>query len=172
MIDCMFTRWSPGIGDPTVLGWATFLAYGIAALACIGAGRRGDRVFWLLAALLLALMVNKQLDAHVGLTALGRCMAQSQGWFDYRRLVQGTVAIGMLALSLAAGVMVLRRLWPYRLALAGFACLLGLVALRVARVMHLDDAIGIDLRPAAGIAALELVGIGLVAIAALRHAGR
>ena len=63
-------RWRPGIGDPTVLGWATVAAYGVGMVFCVLAARRsrrnvGDRVaplWWFLAAMMLVLGINKQLD--------------------------------------------------------------------------------------------------------------
>lgn len=73
---CVAERWSPVIGDPQITGWVTVAAYVVAALMSAAVwlrlkGRRG-RVFWAMVALLLAaLAVNKQLDLQSALTAAG-----------------------------------------------------------------------------------------------------
>lgn len=96
---CVAERWSPAIGDPQITGWVTVAAYVVAALMSAAVwlrlkGRRG-RVFWAMVALLLAaLAVNKQLDLQSALTAAGRCLARAQGWYGERRLVQlGFIAV-------------------------------------------------------------------------------
>ena len=104
---CIFTQWTPGIGDPNLVGWLTVALYLIAAgLACTVATQlqpqgieRRERLFWFFAAgLLLALGVNKQLDLQSLLTATGRCLAQAQGWYDARHDVQRTFILGLIAL--------------------------------------------------------------------------
>jgi hypothetical protein len=57
------------------------------------------RGLWLtLVPLLGFLAINKQLDLQTALTATGRCMAQAEGWYDNRALVQiGFIAGLMLA---------------------------------------------------------------------------
>src|SRR5580693_6074196 len=78
-------RWKPGIGDPTVMGWVTVAAYFVAVIGCFLAawreplpdGTRRPRSrpskFWLaLAALMVALGINKQLDLQSLATQIGR----------------------------------------------------------------------------------------------------
>ena len=82
-------RWHPGIGDPTFLGWFTAFSYLAAAWLCRRAGRRVRgkhpdarrmRLAWsLMALLMLALGINKQLDLQSWLTYVGKDMAIQQG---------------------------------------------------------------------------------------------
>ena len=68
-------HWSPGIGDPSVMGWVTVALYLVAAWLCFLCSRRSrvlarrasgarwePRLWGLFALFLLALGVNKQLD--------------------------------------------------------------------------------------------------------------
>src|SRR5688500_4566551 len=87
--------WSPGIGDPTVGGWATVALYAIAAVVCFRVGRRHRRLprpelflYRLLALGLVALGLNKQLDLQTAFTELGRMAAVEYGWYADRRRIQ------------------------------------------------------------------------------------
>jgi len=176
--DCVAMRWGPGIGDPTALGWAVVLAYGLMAVSCLSAGfaRPGAErgVFAVLAGLAIILMLNKQLDLHVALTALGRCVAHAQGWFGARRLVQGVFVLGLIAGLMALiwfGVGMVRRdlsrLWP---GLLGIICLVVYIALRAGGLYHLDDLFGVAILPGALTYGLEFTGIALISLTAWRAA--
>src|SRR5688572_10854983 len=123
-------RWRPGIGDPTVMGWVTVACYLGAAFLCWraatkGVASRNVRWFWTgLAALLLLLGINKQLDLQTAVTFIGKDFAKATGWYEHRRIVQG-IFIVFIALFGAAATAAL--FWLYRremkrigLALAGF----------------------------------------------------
>lgn len=181
-MDCIFATWSPGIGDPHPMGWVTVGVYLLAGLAAALVARRGafpaasrgrERMFWTLAALLLLfLSVNKQLDLQSFMTAAGRCMAQAQGWYENRRVVQ----VAFILVLAGTGVLVflgLMRLLRGTLARTGLA-LLGLVlvtvfvVIRAAGFHHMD--VLIDTR-VAGMRMnwlLELPGPLMVLAAALR----
>ena len=87
-------NWSPGIGDPTVGGWITVVLYFLAAVSCWVIARKLDhdtqerRIWWSISILFLALGINKQLDLQTALTEAGRVLANFQGWYAKRRLVQ------------------------------------------------------------------------------------
>jgi hypothetical protein len=182
-LTCAFTQWSPGLGDNNLMGWLTVVVYLVAALAAAGAARslsgsmpeaRRERAFWwIAAAVLLALGVNKQLDLQSLLTMIARCHAQLSGWYDMRRVVQevfiflvaggGLVALGLLALLLRG---ILGRVWPALLGL-GFVCVF--VVVRAASFHHVDMLLG---SYAGGVKLnwlLELPGPTLVALVALRR---
>jgi hypothetical protein len=96
-------NWSPGIGDPTWIGWITTVAYFIGAALCIPAFRRAwanwrsSAPGWLMLAIALVLLgFNKQLDLQILLTEIGRSLAQHYGWYQQRRTIQ-TAFIAMLA---------------------------------------------------------------------------
>lgn len=156
-------RWHPGIGDPSLLGWATVAAYAVAACLCgiaarraLGIGRtvaslapveaanqRALAAFWLGACALLALLgVNKQLDLQSLLTQVGRDLALAQGWYQGRHRVQAAFVAGLAALGALGGVAIawwLRRV-IVRVAgpLLGLAVLTTFVVVRAASFHHVD----------------------------------
>ncbi len=175
---CISGRWSPEIGDPTVMGWLTVAAYGVAGLACLLAARRSlEPRFWVILGLvMLALAVNKQLDLQSALTAMGRCIAQMQGWYEERREVQRRVIIGLIAA--AVGLMLLM-LWAMRRNLArvlpavvGTAFVLGFVAVRAAGFHHMDAFISMTIGSARMNWVLELTGIVLILLNAMWRLAR
>lgn len=178
-------RWQPAIGDPTLMGWVTVLAYATAALLAFksaSAVRRdpahasieaGLSRFWAtLALFLLVLGINKQLDLQTLFTQLARDLALAQGWYAERRRYQlifiAAVAtagvLGTLGLAFALR-QIAAHIW---LALVGIGFLVSFVLIRAASFHH------VDLLLRAGPVRLnwvfELTGIGLIALAALRSA--
>ena len=174
---CAAARWTPGIGDPTAWGWITVLVYAGTAGLCAAAARRApvgrEVMFWaVLAAGLLALAVNKQLDLQSGLTAVARCLAQADGWYEERRRVQlafvaGVAAIAMIGAIGAAWFMrrSLGRVWP---AVFGVVLVLGFVAIRAAGSHRMDALIGQGALGVTVNAALEVGGTLLIAFGAAR----
>lgn len=178
---CALTRWSPGLGDPTAMGWVTVAVYLAAAAVALvvalqapfpAASRRREHRFWaLLAAVLLALAVNKQLDLQSYLTALGRCLAQHQGWFDRRRMVQEAAILGLLVVMAVFAVALWRRmrgtLARSGAALAGLVLVLGFVAIRAVGFHHVDALIKLDVMHLRMNWLLELTGPVLISLAGL-----
>ena len=145
ILTCAGARWSPGIGDPTLYGWATVGVFAVAALLCalLAASPEGrpERALWIALALLMAaLAVNKQLDLQSALTAAGRCVSQDQGWYDARRGVQALFTLAVGAASLAGLVLLavamrrhLARTWA---ALLGAGFVAGFVLVRAVSWGH------------------------------------
>ena len=135
------------------MGWLTVALYaatcGLAlhiAARGVFAGRTAgrERLFWyMLGLIMLLLAVNKQLDLQTLLTAIARCMAQIQGWYDTRRSVQiGFIAVVLVVALIVLGIMsvVLRgTLRRNGLALVGLIFVLGFVAIRAAGFHHIDQ---------------------------------
>jgi hypothetical protein len=183
VIGCGLERWDPGIGDPTAMGWVTVAVYTVAAIlaalvvvqAPFPARSRGrERAFWTVAALTLAfLAVNKELDLQSLLTAMARCAAQAQGWYDERHAVQLEF---IMALAAASGIAFVVLLWLLRgtwrrsfVPALGLAFVTGFVLVRAAGFHHVDRLIGMTL-PGTGFRAnwaLELPGPLLVAATAI-----
>lgn len=140
ILACITDRWFPMIGDPHLMGWLTVAFYALTAV--LAARVLGSvavvgrvRLFWGLVMLAMAfLAVNKQLDLQSALTALGRCIALRDGWYDTRGPFQRRVllALGLGALAvLAAGLYVLRRdLRRNLVALLGLSFVAGFVMMR------------------------------------------
>lgn len=170
LVNCVFTSWSPTLGDPTVMGWVTVVCYLAATVLSAFTsysliGRQ--RVFWLgLTVLLLALAINKQLDLQSALTEAGRCLAKAQRWYEERQSVQVKFIFWVMATSLVAALLsawVMRhdlgKIW---LALVGLAFLVAFIAVRAAGFHHFDRFIGFAFGSIRMNWVLELGGIAAI----------
>jgi hypothetical protein len=176
-------RWRPQIGDPSFMGWFTVAAYALAALAAALTAARPalqrpgepwrERLWWGVAAGLALLCVNKQLDLQSLLTDIGRVIAREQGWYEHRRDFQkwavAGVALGAAALGLGF-IWRFRRFWlSHKLLVAGVFFLLTFIGVRMVSFHHVDQVLGLR---AGGMKInwlLELTGIFLVTLAAVRE---
>ena len=153
-------RWWPGIGDPSILGWVTTVAYfvtvGLCGAYALRAGkyrdgrRRSDDgrivhrssssrpssyVFWWSVFVFMLLMgFNKQLDLQLLVLQVGRQLSKEQGWFAERDAVRKAIILGFgftgLALMAWLG-WTCRRVWRrYFLAVSGIAFLVIFVLIR------------------------------------------
>jgi hypothetical protein len=140
--------WSPGIGDPTVAGWATTFLYFATVIQIWRVMRRIDSVsfectVWrLLLVCRLALGVNKQLDLQTAFTEIGRIVAHKQGWYDDRQEVQKMFIAG-LCVAAAAGCVAIAAVAHHmprstRLALCGIVVLTAFVLIRASSFNHVD----------------------------------
>ena len=168
-------RWCLGIGDPSLGGWLTVAAYLIASVLCWrcavkAAGRDGGaRVVWcLLAALLLVMGVNKQLDLQSWVTQVGSDTVRAHGW--PKRVVQmwfiaGVAVAGPAVLGLALWL-ARRSLRQLALALVGVLFLVCFVMVRAVSFHAIDHMLGTRFAGAKLNWILELCGIGCVALCA------
>lgn len=168
---CFQDSWSPTIGDPSLVGWFTVAAYALTAFLtarlAFGKGGRPERVFWLMLFVLLAfLTVNKQLDLQSALTALARCMAKVQGWYESRRGVQTGFILSLLGASavflLILAVTMWRHLRRTWMAVLGLVFLTGFVAIRAVGFHRFDVLIKSDVAGVRVNWLLELGGIALI----------
>jgi hypothetical protein len=167
-------RWSPGIGDPTVLGWFTVVLYALGTWECYrvmtthsGLLRPGERVLWrILVYGLLALGINKQLDLQTALTEIGRIFAAKQGWYERRSEVQRLFIYSIATfatLAVFAMAFFARKAPPATLlALAGSICLLSFVVIRAASFHHFDLFIDSDIFGVKMNSILEMGGICII----------
>jgi hypothetical protein len=182
LVDCALESWSPRLGDASIMGWVTTGIYLLAAMAAAAMALRGrfptpserrERVFWMLAATLLAfLTINKQLDLQTFFTELGRCMSHAQGWYDNRRAVQRAFIIavagsGVVGLALV-GVLLRGTLARTGLAVLGLGFVSLFVVIRAASFHGMDALIGSWIGGVRVNWALELPGPLLVLVVALR----
>jgi hypothetical protein len=172
--------WSPGIGDPTILGWLAVVAYFVSAFMCwrtrsaaVRKEERGSARLWSIFSIgLIMLGVNKQLDLQTALTELGKVMAHSQGWYEQRHLVQ-LVFIGgaaLFALAVFAFIVYSARheLKRLQLALVGIAGLGLFVVLRVSLFHRIDRFVDFEVGSHMGIM-LELASIMLIILGAVSY---
>jgi hypothetical protein len=172
--------WEPGPGDPSFAGWAIFTSYLVVAFFLWRTGRseksRGQNplLWYQLAGGCLFLALNKQLDLHNAVTAIGRNLARQEGWYENRRAVQLVFIVFLLAGLAGAVWWTLRHLgsgWKrHRLTLAGMLVLFGFIALRAASFHHLDSALRVEFATVRLHAVIELTGIWLLFFAARRTA--
>ena len=167
-------RWSPGIGDPTVMGWLTVVLYALGAWECYrvvtthsGSLRPGEsKLWWILVYGLLALGINKQLDLQSALTEIGRIFAAQQGWYERRHNVQilfiyGIAAIAALAVFALA--FLARKAPPATfVALTGSVCLLSFVVIRASSFHHVDLFINSEIIGVRMNSILEIGGICII----------
>ena len=162
----------------SVMWWVTVAAYwGTAVLCVISALRlrpnapRAANLWWLLAASMAVLGINKQGNLIGRLTTEGRLLAWTGNWYQSRVWLQGALVV--LIVLLAAGVLVwlLRRLRPLSAgqmtAVVGVMALLGFALLRAVSLHAIDAFL---FRPVLGVYPnwlVELGGIALVAVPAL-----
>lgn len=174
-------RWEPGIGDPTVVGWITVVAYGIAAVLSLRCARRTtvglEHWFWVATTVALVLLgVNKQLDLQSLFTQTGRDIALQQGWYMQRRAVQGAFIAALVAFGIAAlasMLFLLRRLdRTVGHAAIGMALLVLFVIIRGASFHHIDQFVGSSFEGVRFNWILELSPLVLISIAAVRRRRR
>jgi hypothetical protein len=172
-IDGWLGSWSPGIGDPTVAGWLTVIAYFAAAALCfraahrLGARHYGEVMFWrLLAFGLAALGINKQLDLQSAVTELGRWLVRHNGLQDQKRELQRWFIEAVLVIAICLGIALV---WSIRrspgatkVAAVGVCALLTFVVVRAASFHHFDHLIGVRLLGLKLNWVLELGGIFVV----------
>ncbi len=181
----MTVDWEPSIGDPTFLGWATVVAYFATAGLCIHTARRvamrvpesqvgRQRWAWVMVALLLiALGINKQLDLQGLLVAVGRSLAERGGWYEERRRVQLLFILVILLLSASGFTGLLwvarRRLNGYGWLLAGTAGIIAFVVVRAISFHHFQDFFAFPIGGVKTHRLLELSAISLLAMAAFKR---
>jgi hypothetical protein len=169
-------QWHPGIGDPTIGGWLTVVAYFVAIVLAVRAARssaapRVRGFWWVSAAILLLLCINKQLDLQTWLTEFGRRTAIDDGWYDQRAVVQRLFIAGIVLAGIAAAAvtawLVRKHLGELWLALAGGCFLIMFVIVRATSIHHVDQLLGMTFGETPVNWILEIGGILTIAAAAL-----
>ena len=179
---CVSDRWQLAIGDPNTIGWAICATYALAAsLAVIvlwvspfeAVHRSREKILWaLIAGLMAALALNKQLDLQSLMLAAGRCLAQEQGWYDNRRLVQRDFIFALIAATTIAGmatIWLLRGIVQHNLiALLGLASLVGFILIRGGHLFHIfvPEQVSLDILLHDATTALELLSPVFIIVAA------
>lgn len=176
-------EWSPGIGDPSAIGWLTVLAYFLCAYFSFRVLKYSDRVFdppimrqkvlWLFITVAIGFLgINKQLDLQSLFTATARYLALEQGWYQDRRALQVAFIYSIAALGLVfmlGLILVYKRvLKAHLLAIIGLCSLVVFVVVRATSFHDMDSLIG---RQVFGIYLnwlLELGGIALIAYNAIK----
>jgi len=167
----MIFGWSPGIGDPSFLGWFTVIAYFLASLLCVMASRRDvdAKRFWSILGIALAILgVNKQLDIQSLFTVVARELANSEGWYDRRREFQKlfvfAIAFFSFFAAVSAVILLRNKSRHIRMAAAGFVLLGAFVCIRAASFHHVDSLLNAGILGARFNWIIELGGISFVGV--------
>lgn len=150
--------WSPGIGDPTPVGWFTAFAYLATAWVCSRVARRTptflaearrERLVWRALTVTMAVLgVNKQLDLQSAVTEMGRLVLRGSGLYDARRGLQELfiAAVAVTALLASAVLLVLARSTSRqaRTAIFGTMLVFAFVVIRAASFHDIDTLLGVE----------------------------
>jgi hypothetical protein len=170
--------WRPGFHDNDFSGWLVTAGYVGSVVACFLAAARCRqnpalpsefaRVWRGLGIVLLLLGLNQQLDLHDLLIEVGRAAAQTEGWYEQRRLVQrvfGAVVVLGLLLATAWALWRWSRFFRrHKLTTVGLAILMGWLVLRVALIEHVGKRTALGWHVEAWRDYLELGSLVLVAV--------
>ena len=174
--------WTPGIGDPTIVGWSIAAAYGVSAVLSVKARhaakieqKRHDAEFWTLVMLAaIGLGLNKQLDLQTLLTEMVRNLAKAQGWYGGRRLAQFAFISAMAAIAATGLAVLLYRYWTrqrgFQLAFMGLGLQSGFIVLRAFAFNHGDERFEVPLGSPSAYALLEMAGVALTCLGASAYA--
>jgi hypothetical protein len=157
----MQINWTPGIGDPSLLGWLTVVAYFVVSITCVACARKigkenslenaaGHRcLWWFCATVLLLLGINKQLDLQTLITEVGKVAAKHQGWYEQRKSVQAVFIAGVACgglLSLIFLWRTFRTIWNDNwLTLFGLIVLVCFILIRATSFHGIDSMLGLEL---------------------------
>ena len=172
-------RWHAGIGDPTLFGWLTVAAYGLAAFLCfkqsgIVKKQGGGARFWLvLSAVLLLLAINKQLDLQSWFTQVMRDSAHAHGWYAQRRAMQlafiAILGLGMLIVLLSLRLFLANSWRHYKLVWVGIALLCAFIVIRAASFHHMDILINSNILGIKINVILELLALFIIILGTIYH---
>jgi hypothetical protein len=172
-------NWSPGIGDPTVGGWVTVVLYFLAVVSTWKTANivrvkerfvTSEKYTWrAISSLFVALGINKQLDLQTALTEFGRVVADYQGWYNERQIVQVWFIMGVAVACILIACVLLafarKSPAPTWLALVGTTTVLAFVLIRAASFHHIDRFIGETILGLRWNWVLEMGGISTVIVA-------
>jgi hypothetical protein len=160
--------------DQGPLAWLVVAGYATGALlayraASTATGR--ERALWIGAAVAMILLgINKQLDLQSDLTAVARAAAHSEGWYGWRRDVQGLFLLAMALGTIAVGTLLWRWLrnvsTSAKIAAMGLWILLAFIFVRAASFHHVDYWVTVDVAGMRSGWWLEALGIVVIGSAA------
>jgi uncharacterized membrane protein len=179
-------HWSPGIGDPTIVGWVTVALYAVAAALCWRAAREYRKLqpkkairpleitLWrILSIALWFLCINKQLDLQTAFTEIGRIISHRDGWYAERKVYQEMFIAGLALCGAFCACLLLVITWQMsrsiKLAVFGL-CMLGVfVVIRASSFHHVDLFLHSNVLGIRWNWILEISGIVVIALAAFRR---
>jgi hypothetical protein len=174
--------WTLRIGDPTFIGWFTTVCYFAVAYLCYRNARnlqsqktqRNVAVFWWTITFVIVFFgFNKQLDLQILITDIGRRLAKSQGWYEYRRQLQRVFVIAIAVSGLTAITLIIwilrKRFQKLRIVFVGMAILFLFVVMRAGTFHHLDELIDYRLADLSFDWIFEISGLAVIGLGAFNQ---
>lgn len=145
--------WTPGIGDPSFVGWLTVALYFCVSFCCyqvylsreliFDRNKVQQSTFWFSLVIIFALLgINKQMDFQSLLTDIGRAIAREHDWYQHRKAVQAWFIQGVIV---GGVVMIGTLIFIFRtvlkanaLAIIGLCVLVSFIAIRATSFHHVD----------------------------------
>jgi hypothetical protein len=174
-------KWQFRFDNPTILGWTVVAAYLGAAVCCgraamkspVASTRSWNCAWWLLAAGLFFLGINKQLNLQTLMIVVGRNVSSAGDWYGARRCVQLIFSAVFAASCLGALAWFWWRCRQFfkenQLPLAGVIVLTIFAVLRAATINHTDEFLRINLKDNRWAWVLEISGSVLIGIGAVHQ---
>jgi hypothetical protein len=185
LLQCAQASWAPKLGDQTAMGWAITLFYVYTVLLILYMLPKLRRIhperrkiytqFWIIVMLIFVVLgLNKQLDLQTFGTATLRCMARLDGWYEQRRNVQVTAILAGIFIGstgLFGFLYFFRQIAPRcMLAFVGLGIEALFIFLRAVSFHHIDTVFAMSIGDVKVHAIMEILGILLVAMNAIRLA--
>lgn len=157
MLHLSIKHWTPGIGDPTFMGWFTVFSYYCAALIIFITAfapnlntRTNDKNFRIFIFVSMVFLgICKQFDLPSAVTEIGKMLFTAEGLIEKRRIAQAFMMAGFLIVLFTTASILMYRFKrfltkQYRFTLVIFLYLFAFVILR-AISLHQYETI-LDLR--------------------------
>jgi hypothetical protein len=169
--------WSPGIGDPSWMGWFTVYSYyltaGVYLLKLIR--ERRHKPEWIFLGIIcfgmILLGVIKQFNLLSAVTEIGRIIAQSGTWMEQRRFVQIWAMAGVICVFIITVIIIcalpMEVVAHNRMTILGFAYLVLFIILRGISLHQFGNILGYEILGARINWLAELLGIYWVCFSSL-----
>lgn len=161
--------WSPGIGDPSLMGWFTVFSYYFTASICFlkmfskrVRQRKQEGLFWGIICLnMVVLGMIKQFNLLTAITEIGRIIARSDGWIEQRFIFQAwaIAIIGIIFLITMIRVLKIPFVANHSITIVGLFYLLIFVIFRGISLHQFDVVLNYEILGARINWTAELIGI-------------
>lgn len=168
--------WTIGIGDPTKIGWLTVAIYLIAVICALRQARiskvlgANAALWYCLAAFLLFLGVNKQLDLQSWFMQSMKGQAIDHRWYAHRRSAQLAfimfLGVGLLIALISLRFFLAKSWRSYKITWLGIMLLCLFILLRAATFEHFNSYINREIFSTTSYALLEIGALLLIILGA------